>query len=135
MLEAMRPLLCTLTDSDYDCFARARILVKSFGMVAYAKERYGGMSLSGMQGSWYPGGKADRARELTAEIVQVSFRALSLCHQVFYYCTCAGRAGRWEGGYWWLLNDVCARQACAANPMKDDIPAQLEEMHTLLTAK
>lgn len=54
------------------CLARIRILVKSFGMVAYAKERYGGMSLSGMQGSWYPGGRADRARELTAEIVEVS---------------------------------------------------------------
>lgn len=58
-----------------DCFARTRILVKSFGMVAYAKERYGGMSLSGMQGSWYPGGRADRARELTSEIIQVSPRA------------------------------------------------------------
>jgi hypothetical protein len=44
-------------------------------MVAYAKERYGGMSLSGMQGSWYPGGRADRARELTSEIIQVSPRA------------------------------------------------------------
>ena len=96
MLEAMRPLLCTRTDSDYDCFARARILVKSFGMVAYAKERYGGMSLSGMQGSWYPGGKADRARELTAEIVKVSSRALSSCHHVFIIIVCV-RGGRGGG--------------------------------------
>ena len=33
-------------------------------MVTYAKERYSGMSLTGLQSSWYPGGRAERAEDL-----------------------------------------------------------------------
>ena len=45
-----------------------------------------GMSLTGMQSSWYPGGKADRARELTANIVNVSpLLALRCSHPPLFH--------------------------------------------------
>ena len=61
-------------------------------MVAYAKERYSGMSLTGMQSSWYPGGNAESAQELSGVISQV--------HCSVTYVLCAF-ASQFSLTLWW----------------------------------
>ena len=46
-----------------------RTLVLSYGMIEYAKDRYGGLATSGGQSTWYPGGRAEQALALRSEIV------------------------------------------------------------------
>ena len=71
-----------------------RTLVRAYGMHEFAAERYGSFPkvlTEGKQASWYPGGRADQALELSAEIKKV--RRLELHER-------AGLFAARDSGHW-----------------------------------